>query len=590
MAKSPTTQFRKPGAGPIAVLIAALCIPGALGEIDVTAPPYNAVPDDGRDDAPAFQAAFEDAVAAGAAVIRIPPGAYDLFSRVELYASTADLQIRGAGIGVTRLRSHNPEGILKMVFAQRSPIIAMRDFSFFAPRREAGVGIELYCPPGGNKQHHTFTARNIEFRSEDIAHDYYRGAFRLTGFWRPVFHSVVFGGPYGPPQEEEFMAHIGVELIDCPAPSFRHSYFWDLKTGVRLVGTSCRELEFLNSVAVECRNGIVFVPGDRHHSGARFSCSHINCEDSGIVLRNHYGFTIENCLMYHKHTGYNPEYIDIRLEDCFDGTIARTIFHQGNNFTRQMISGDANCRDIVLAGNIYNADGIPLEVRSGAHLLAVDSVDPPGTSNPGVTQRGAAQLRAWAIGDGTIDQSPDGTEFPAGTVVSLTAVPATGRRFLYWETPGGYSNDTTQINRTLDDDLTIFAVFEVDENRFTGWRDRWLPEYTNLNARMDDADADGHVNFAEYALGSDPSRAEKIPDARLHFARDDGALNLRLRRARERKDVRYGLQVSSDFSDWISPGQAASIEPIDDEHEWAIWGADTNNRVRLFRARITPTE
>jgi len=68
------------------------------------------------------------------------------------------------------------------------------------------------------------------------------------------------------------------------------------------------------------------------------------------------------------------------------------------------------------------------------------------------------RLFAWIMGGGKVITEPEGEFFPAGTIVTLTAVPDSGWRFDHWEGAlTGSDNPTTLL---MDEDKAYIAKFE----------------------------------------------------------------------------------------------------------------------------------
>lgn len=63
-------------------------------------------------------------------------------------------------------------------------------------------------------------------------------------------------------------------------------------------------------------------------------------------------------------------------------------------------------------------------------------------------------------GGGTVTRDKPGPDYPAGTVVTLTAVPDTGKRFVSWD--GDASGTAPVIQVTVNDNLSITATFADD--------------------------------------------------------------------------------------------------------------------------------
>ena len=66
-------------------------------------------------------------------------------------------------------------------------------------------------------------------------------------------------------------------------------------------------------------------------------------------------------------------------------------------------------------------------------------------------------------GEGVVTVSPEGTEFEEGTTVTLTAIPTEGWTFVRWE--GGASGTSVSTSVTMENDITVTAVFERDDEK-----------------------------------------------------------------------------------------------------------------------------
>ena len=70
-------------------------------------------------------------------------------------------------------------------------------------------------------------------------------------------------------------------------------------------------------------------------------------------------------------------------------------------------------------------------------------------------------LTVTPVGSGTVDINPDLPSYPAGTMVTLTALPAPGWSFSGWS--GDLTGSTSPADVTINDDTTIYANFTQDE-------------------------------------------------------------------------------------------------------------------------------
>jgi len=97
----------------------------------------------------------------------------------------------------------------------------------------------------------------------------------------------------------------------------------------------------------------------------------------------------------------------------------------------------------------------------------VQAVD--GVGNVGVRFDGNAITRMYTltvekVGQGLVTVSPTGGEYVAGTVVTLTATPATGWHFSGWS---GACSGTGPCTITMDADKTVSATFAINTHTLT---------------------------------------------------------------------------------------------------------------------------
>jgi len=91
--------------------------------------------------------------------------------------------------------------------------------------------------------------------------------------------------------------------------------------------------------------------------------------------------------------------------------------------------------------------GSQLEFRKSADLSWDGSVVPPSTCT----------LTVGTIGDGTTDPAPNVWEYAGGSLVTITAVPASGWVFDHWS--GDASGTDNPITITMDSNKSVTAHF-----------------------------------------------------------------------------------------------------------------------------------
>ena len=88
-------------------------------------------------------------------------------------------------------------------------------------------------------------------------------------------------------------------------------------------------------------------------------------------------------------------------------------------------------------------------------------------------------------GSGTVTADPAGPYYDPGTVVTLTATPSAGWKFVGWEGAAAFPPDNPTATVTMDDNKTVKAIFETA-----------VPKYT-VNAGVEGI---GHVEFSPEPL------------------------------------------------------------------------------------------
>ena len=274
----------------------------------------------------------------------------------------------------------------------------IRDLSFFAGIQGAGTAIEVSSPPRGVRNYRTCTVENVEVRGLGVpTRCYFDRGYAIVGQWRPLLSDCVFSGvldpklkhdpDYDPDADESlfFKPEYGFCADWSYAPSFQHCYAWSCHTGYRVVSQDLRDegpedLAFYRSFAVGCRVGI-HVDTPIMEPQLVIDACHINCRDTGILLRHRKFFHIVNCLMY-SETGEERPYTDIDLDGCFAGRISGNQFHcpSRTNHKKEPPSMRTGIRvaetshDLLITDNIFNAKGEAIAVAAGAeHIRGSDN-------------------------------------------------------------------------------------------------------------------------------------------------------------------------------------------------------------------------
>lgn len=120
-------------------------------------------------------------------------------------------------------------------------------------------------------------------------------------------------------------------------------------------------------------------------------------------------------------------------------------------------------------------------------------------------------LEIDTLGSGTVEVSPEGSEFTAGTDVTLTPKPDAGFVFHRWTGAAGGSAVPLVINMDSAKAITAEFVSNQSYERWTLDHFGALASDESIAGRMADPDGDGRVNSEEFALVSDPNQAHSMP-------------------------------------------------------------------------------
>ena len=155
----------------------ALCLPAqAIDRINITHPPYNAVPNDGISD----NAAINAAVNAGRSIY-FPPGTYNYTGSIVLVANQS-YRLYGDGPGVsTIIFTGNPySGIAAFDMGQKT--LTVEGLTLQGNTKNCGTGIyALFSDAGANKKFHSATIRNVQIVGPN--RDGYTGGYWSGGIY-----------------------------------------------------------------------------------------------------------------------------------------------------------------------------------------------------------------------------------------------------------------------------------------------------------------------------------------------------------------------------------------------------------------------
>jgi hypothetical protein len=366
-----------------------------------------AVGDGLADDSAALATAFGQVAAAGQGTVYLPPGTYRLAARVDVAMTGSGVAVIGDGQGVSCLRVDNPDGGLRLTDPLCRTQVTLRDFSVYAARPAAGVGLAVESPRRGVRNYRTLLVQNVDLRGEGLpTRAYFNAGLVSLWQWRPLFTNVIVSGVLDPAlrrdagwnddDSPQYAPEVGIRADGCYAPVFENCYVWSTHTGytIRTEGQpeGPEDGSFRRCFAVGCRIGIDITTPIAEPQLVVDAC-HLNCRDVGLRLENRKFFQITDCLFYGLDGDPARPYLDIELRGlCWGGVIRGNQFHSPDpdnlkppaGGTRTMIAIDEQCRDILIDGNLFHAKGNVLRAAAGGRgiLSSGNRITNPQTIAP----------------------------------------------------------------------------------------------------------------------------------------------------------------------------------------------------------------
>ncbi|MCF7818694.1 MAG: glycoside hydrolase family 55 protein [Kiritimatiellales bacterium] len=268
-------------------------------DITITNAPYGAIPNDGLDDAPAFQRALDDIYTATNGAIFIPSGSYTLDSQVVFRTTTARIvSLRGEGTNSTVIHCTSTNGgfLLTSTNAPRLTVFA-RDMALVADRAGAGTAFAVISPESGIRQTRALVVENLLI-TRATATDYFDYGLVVNGQHRGVFRNVVFEGPEPTGDLSDtapiFKPMVGIRLNGSYGGVFYNCRVSSAATAFEMKSDAGEGGSYDGCTADYCRIGCdIYTPGQE--PGFSVTDSSIRARDVGVrIERRRIGFLTGN--------------------------------------------------------------------------------------------------------------------------------------------------------------------------------------------------------------------------------------------------------------------------------------------------------
>jgi hypothetical protein len=145
------------------------------------------------------------------------------------------------------------------------------------------------------------------------------------------------------------------------------------------------------------------------------------------------------------------------------------------------------------------------------------------------------------------------------------------------------------IGSVMVDDLRLHSIVaNVGSSMLEQWRYGHFQTISNTGAAADttDADADGMSNFAEYALGLDPTvvDVDRVPKATVNPT----TRAIQMSYTRTRADISYALEISADLTTWTTAGVNQGSSAIGSSVTATVAASGDPQRFVRLRMRQSP--
>ena len=191
----------------------------------------------------------------------------------------------------------------------------------------------------------------------------------------------------------------------------------------------------------------------------------------------------------------------------------------------------------------------------------------------------AYQLSTSVSGRGTVDASPGGEQFAAGSTVLLTAQAEAGWRFEKWT--GDAEGSENPYTWNVDDHASIRAHFIPDGGEsFAAWIDSRAP--TTKQGPNEDGLGNGRPNLLNYFLGQ--NSADSAPVAPVLVPTPVG-YDFKLPVNPDAQGVGFEVLYSRDLVDWY-PLETALIRSMDGENELSYEIVNPSHTALFFTVRV----
>ncbi len=340
------------------MLLLAAWMPGCADFLSLNVTDYGATPSGAEDDAPAFQAAFDDLYDAGGGKLLVPAGSYVFDSRVEITGNNTSgaRKITVQGEEGVRLFCNNTNGVLRFTYNTRHQQVNIFDLTFIALVEGAGTAVEITSPPGGSQDKRVVTIENVIVRSQVGGPQYFDRGLVVTGLYRPLIKNSAVSYTAGPDMSDSssnFLAEAGMDVSDCYAPVIQGCTVRAVHTAYKYSTSENSQPEdgaVLDSAADFCRIGVQF---HQNNAGVEPTFWVTGCDitarDVGVWVK---GRRICHVTDSDFRQG-SPDHAlnDIQFDWVHLGFVLRNTFHGALTAGRKNVVIDEDGSYIIIKGN-----------------------------------------------------------------------------------------------------------------------------------------------------------------------------------------------------------------------------------------------
>lgn len=318
-------------------------------DVVVTAPPYNAVPDDGLDDRAAFAGALNAIVADGGGTLTVPCGNYHFTDRITVDLAATAVTMRGDGTGVSIVHCANTNGLFWFNNTGNGNQLTITGITFTADQT-GGTAVQVDNPSLSSEPICNLKMDIFNFMAL-TTNSYFAHHILATNLQQPQFiNFFIDNGIRGPSID-------GINIDGVNSPTFDHGYTRSVGTGICLANATGHVLDTrVYQVGVD--TGLWVNASSATNCTVTMKNCHTNPQWKAVHIIGASQVDLFEGMAYVSQVDH--PYTDYTLENCTNVSVQGCNFHQvffADSSWRTMIHLKGATSGVLIKNVIFNGAG-----------------------------------------------------------------------------------------------------------------------------------------------------------------------------------------------------------------------------------------